>query len=168
MRPRRIRVVPGLALVYPVPYEREGNMGAGTAKDFFVSYNSRDDKWAQWIAWTLEKEGYRVTLQAWDFMSGGNFMLDMHRAATECKRTIGVLSANSLTAPFILQEWAAAMAADPEGRLGKFVPVRIAPCRPDGLLRAVTYIDLVGLPREQAQDCLLSGSTCTSRRRGES
>lgn len=126
-----------------------------TRKDFFISYNNRDDKWAQWIAWNLEKEGYQVIIQAWDFNSGGNFVLDMHRAVSECERTIGVLSANSLSAPFVQQEWAAALAKDPDGKLQKFLPVRVDQCRPEGLFRAISYIDLVGLPRDQAREKLL-------------
>lgn len=50
---------------------------------FFVSYNSHDRTWAEWIAWTLEDAGYSVTIQAWDFRPGGNFVLDMQRAAQE-------------------------------------------------------------------------------------
>ncbi len=127
-----------------------------TRKDFLISYNNRDDTWAQWIAWILEQEGYQVTIHAWDFMSGGNFVLDMHRAAIECDRTIGVLSSNSMSAPLVLQEWAAALAQDPEGNQQKFVPVRISPCHPEGLLGALTNIDLVGLPENLARETLLS------------
>jgi TIR domain len=34
------------------------------AKDFFISYNSADARWAEWIAWTLEQAGYSTILQA--------------------------------------------------------------------------------------------------------
>lgn len=27
-------------------------------KDFFISYNSADRTWAEWIAWQLEEAGY--------------------------------------------------------------------------------------------------------------
>ena len=36
-------------------------------KDFFISYNSADKGWAEWIAWQLEEAGYTTILQAWDF-----------------------------------------------------------------------------------------------------
>ena len=51
--------------------------------DFFVSYNSADRSWAEWIAYQLEAAGYTTTIQAWDFRPGSNFVLDMQRAATE-------------------------------------------------------------------------------------
>ncbi len=75
--------------------------------DFLISYNSADATWAEWIAWVLEENGYTVTIQAWDFRPGGNFILDMQRAAQNCDgpsgpvfdhRTIAVLSENYLNA----------------------------------------------------------------------
>jgi TIR domain len=46
----------------------------GTAmKDFFVSYNSKDQDWAEWIAWELEEAGYSAVMQAWDFRPGDSF-----------------------------------------------------------------------------------------------
>ena len=42
--------------------------------DFFISYTQEDRSWAEWIGWVLEEEGYAVTLQAWDFRPGGNFV----------------------------------------------------------------------------------------------
>ena len=45
-------------------------------KDFFISYNKADRKWAEWIAWHLEESGgYSVAIQAWDFGTGCNFVL---------------------------------------------------------------------------------------------
>ena len=49
--------------------------------DFFISYNKADIQWAEWIAWQLEKAEFTTILQAWDFRPGGNFILDMQRAA---------------------------------------------------------------------------------------
>jgi hypothetical protein len=50
-------------------------------KDFFISYNSADQTWAEWIAWQLEEAHYTTVLQAWDFLPGENFILGMHDAA---------------------------------------------------------------------------------------
>ena len=61
-------------------------------RDFFISYNSADRSWADWIAWVLEEQGYRVIIQVWDFRPGGNFVLDMQRATAEAERTVMVLS----------------------------------------------------------------------------
>ena len=76
--------------------------------DFFISYNHRDSRWAEWIAWQLEAQGYTTRIQAWDFLPGSNFVLEMQKAATDAKRTIAVLSPNYLAAEFTQPEWAAA------------------------------------------------------------
>ncbi len=87
-----------------------------TMKDFFISYNKADRAWAEWIAWQLTAARYTVTVQAWDFRPGENFVLDMHNAAADCDRTIAVLSPDYLTSGFAASEWAAAFAQDPTGK----------------------------------------------------
>ena len=52
-------------------------------QDFFISYNSADRLWAEWIAWHLEEAHYTTVLQAWDFQPGTNFVLEMQWATTE-------------------------------------------------------------------------------------
>ncbi|MBI5305052.1 MAG: toll/interleukin-1 receptor domain-containing protein [Chloroflexi bacterium] len=124
--------------------------------DFFISYTSADRAWAEWIAWELEHVGYTTTIQAWDFVAGSNFVLEMQRAATECARTIAVLSPNYLAARFTQSEWAAAFAQDPTGEQGKLLPVRVRDFQPDGLFRAIVYIDLVNLDENSARATLLA------------
>src|SRR5215468_7914028 len=105
-------------------------------KDFFISYNSGDRSWAEWIAWQLEEAGYTTVLQAWDFRPGGNWALDMQQADVHARRTLAVLSPDFLTSAFTQPEWAAAFAQDPTGEKGVLVPVRVRTCNPEGLLRA--------------------------------
>jgi TIR domain/Effector-associated domain 9 len=124
-------------------------------KDFFVSYNRADKQWAEWIAWTLEEAGYSVVIQAWDFRPGGNFVLDMQRAATESQKTIMVLSESYLKSAYTQPEWAAAFATDPQSLERKLVPVRVKECKPDGMLRPIVYVDLVGLSEAEAKQALL-------------
>ena len=127
-----------------------------STKDFFVSYNKADKGWAEWIAWQLEDAGYTTVIQAWDFAAGGNFVLEMDRAAKEAKRTIAVLSEDYLAAQYTQPEWAAAFVRDPTGKARVLVPVRVRECQPDGLLTVITYIDLVGLEEPAAKHALLS------------
>ena len=125
-------------------------------KGFFISYNGQDQAWPEWIAWTLEEAGYKVVIQAWDFRVGKNFVLEMHKAATETKQTIAVLSENYLNAEYTHPEWAAAFARDPQGNQRTLLPIRISPCRPTGLLATRIYADLVGLAQEDARTTLLN------------
>src|SRR5439155_20102209 len=103
-------------------------------KDFFISYNKADRQWAEWIAWQLEEAGYSTVIQAWDFRPGGNFVLDMQRAAVECERTIAVLSEDYLKSLFTQPEWTAAFAQDPTSAESKLLPVRVRECELKGLL----------------------------------
>jgi TIR domain len=124
-------------------------------KDFFLSYTKTDKAWAEWIAWTLEAAGYSTVIQAWDFRPGANFVLEMQTAATIASRTIAVLSPKYLESSFTQPEWAAAFAQDPQGKKQKLVPVRIEACQLTGLLASIVYLDLVGLPENDARTALL-------------
>lgn len=126
-------------------------------KDFFVSYNKADRVWAEWIAWHLEAAGYTTVIQAWDFLAGGNFVVDMQRAAIEARRTIAVLSPDYLASRFTQPEWAAAFAQDPTGEQGLLLPVRVRECELRGLLPQIVYIDLVDQDEEPAKERLLAG-----------
>jgi tetratricopeptide (TPR) repeat protein len=126
-------------------------------KDFFISYNKADRAWAEWIAWQLEAAGYTTIIQAWDFRPGGNLVLEMHKGAVECERTIAVLSNDYLQALYTQPEWAAAFALDPTGKKGILLPVRVAKCELMGLLKPIIYIDLFGCNEVQAKNSLLEG-----------
>ena len=68
---------------------------APTEVDFSIRRNRADAKWAEWIAWQLENEGYTTKLQDWDRGPGSNFVLQTQWAAA-AKRTIAVLSPDYL------------------------------------------------------------------------
>jgi hypothetical protein len=125
--------------------------------DFFVSYTKPDEAWAEWISWILEGADFSVTVQAWDFGAGGNFVLEMQRAATEATRTVAVLSPDYLTSRFAAPEWVAAFVADPDGLKRRLMPVRVRACPLDGLWKALVHIDLVGLDEPTAEERLLAG-----------
>ena len=126
-------------------------------KDFFISYTGVDQNWAEWIAWQLEDAGFDVVIQAWDFRPGGNFVLDMQKAAMESKRTIAILSPDFLKSANTQPEWAAAFAQDPTGKKSILVPVRVRECELTGLLSQIVYIDLVGHNEKDAIDTLMVG-----------
>jgi TIR domain len=75
----------------------------------------------------------------------------MQRSATEANRTIAVLSQKYLNSSFTQPEWAAAFVQDPQGKTRKLIPVRIEFCEPTGILAPIVYLDLVGLPEEDAR-----------------
>ncbi len=124
-------------------------------RDFFISYNSADKTWAEWIAWTLEEAGYSVVFQDWDFQPGSNFVLEMQMAGQGTERTLVVLSESYLQAEYTQPEWAAAFVDDPRGEKRKLVPVRVKECSPGGMLKSMIYADLLGLAASEAKEVLL-------------
>lgn len=128
------------------------------SKHFFISYNNADRTWAEWIAWQLENAGHTTIIQAWDFRPGTNFVSLMHEAAATATHTIAVLSPDYLhDAPYAEAEWVAAFAQDPSGKKATLIPIRVRECKPPGLLKAITYIDLVNLDEHKACTVLLAG-----------
>ncbi|MCI3272432.1 toll/interleukin-1 receptor domain-containing protein [Streptomyces cylindrosporus] len=125
--------------------------------DFFISYTGADRQWAAWIAWQLEEAGYGVLVQEWDFVPGSSWPVGMERGVTECERTIAVLSPAYMKSVYGRQEWQAVQVKDALGLARRLLPVRVAPCEPDGMLASVVYVDLVGLPPQEASARLLAG-----------
>lgn len=125
---------------------------------FFISYTNKDKPWAEWIAFELEEAGHEVTIQSWDFPPGSDFVVEMHKALTECDHVVPVLSSAYLKSGFGTSEWAAAMGYDPVGAKRRLIPVRVEEVVPPGLLHNRVHIDLVGRSEEDARDALLAGA----------
>jgi hypothetical protein len=126
-------------------------------KDFFISYNKADKVWAEGLANWLDQAMLTTILQEQDFVPSMNFVGEMHKALQSAERMLMVLSPDFLSAKFPLAEWTAAFAADPACEKGTLVPVRVRECKPDGLLRPIVYIDLVGLNINEARKIFLDG-----------
>lgn len=133
-------------------------------KDFFISYTGADKLWADGLAQWLIESGFTCTLQSLDFVAGSNFVIEMHEAVKACKRLILVLSPDYLAAKFPQAEWSAALAKDPTGAGSTLVGVRVRDCHPDGLLKPIVYIDLVGLSFDQARGKFISEIMSARRR----
>ncbi len=136
----------------------DNNNTSDKQADFFVSFSGHDKKWADWIAWVLNDQGYMVIYQPWDFAPGSNFVIQINKAVGSTK-TIAVISENYIRSNFVQPEWAAAFAGDPTGIERKLIPVRITECDLKGsLLAQIVYIDLVGIFDENiAKKTLLDG-----------
>lgn len=129
----------------------------GVMRDFFISYAGRDRKWALWVARVLEKAGYSVLLQDWDFRPGSDWVHEMHRAAIECTSTIAILSHHYLRSAYGEAEWRAAYRLDPSGEQGRLIPIRIDNVAPPGLLATRVYIDIADLDEDDAEREILQG-----------
>jgi hypothetical protein len=127
------------------------SVGDRPAWDFFVSYTQADRAWAEWIAWLLEEDGYRVLVQAWDMVAGSNWISRMDQGVQRAARTVAVLSPDYSSSVYGTAEWQAAWANDPQGLQRKLIMVQVRGDRPPGLLAGVVGIDLVGLSEAAAR-----------------
>jgi TIR domain len=125
------------------------------AADFFVSYTSADRAWAEWIAWQLEAEGYKVIVQAWDFSPGNDWAHEMQQATATAERVVAVMSAAYLRSAHGEAGWRVFYAQDPSGERGLLLPVRVDKVDPPGLLKTRMYVDLVDQDPASAQQALL-------------
>ncbi|KRE12678.1 hypothetical protein ASE66_19445 [Bosea sp. Root483D1] len=129
--------------------------------DFFISYTGVDRAWAEWIAFTLEEEGFTTVVQAWDFRPGGNFVLEMQRAASTADRTVMVLSDDYLRSEMAAPEWASAFVQDPQGLEQKLLPIMVRACQPPGLLKPIVQVRIMGMDEATARDAILAGARRT-------
>ena len=123
--------------------------------DFFISNTGKDQVWAEWIARQLEASGHSTVNQAWDFKSGGVFLAHMHHALERSTLVLAALSPKYMQSDFCTLKWLLAFKCDPLGKSGRLVLVRVAKCKPLGLLTSRTYIDLFGKDPEAATANLL-------------
>lgn len=119
----------------------------GEKWDFFISYTQADRAWAEWIAWQLEENRYRVLLQAWDMVPGANWTHVMHEGVQRCSRMIAVLSSAYLASVFAAIEWEAAWRDDPLGEQHKLLVFRVMDSDRPGLLAGVVSVDLFGVTK---------------------
>jgi tetratricopeptide (TPR) repeat protein len=126
--------------------------------DFFVSYTGADTAWAEWIAWQLREAGYEVTIQAWHFRPGMNFIVRMRQALDTCKRTLAVVSQAYLDqSTYGSDEWTAAFTHDDPTRSSLLLLVLVEPVTMPRLLRPWIHIDLTDLDADQAAARLVEG-----------
>ena len=96
-------------------------------KDFFVSYTGTDLNHATWVAEVLESNDYTVTIQAWDFRPGDNFVSKINVALSECQKLIVILSENYLKSKWCEAEWTSKLSEQMKLKERRIIPIRIEP-----------------------------------------
>jgi hypothetical protein len=113
-----------------------------TRHRFCCDFHQCDQSWAEWIVWQLREAGETVTLQAWHFRPGANFVSDIQHALAQAAHVVAVLSPEYLKSEWSWREWAAS--------IDRLIPVPVRACQPPGLLKKLVYIDLVGCDQSTA------------------
>ena len=119
------------------------------SKDFFISYTGADVRWAEWIAWLLEENGYAVEIQSWDFRVGEDFSKNMDLALRGCRKTVAVLSPAYFASRYCQMELKAAL------KDNKLLPVCIQVFGENKLIDSIAYLDLAGKTPEDTSEIIL-------------
>lgn len=106
-------------------------------KDFFVSYTGSDLNFAIWVAELLETNNFSVTIQAWDFRLGDNFVSKINEALIECRKLIVILSNSYLKSKWCEAEWTSKLAEQMRLQERRIIPIRIEPIDLAGLLSPI-------------------------------
>lgn len=126
-------------------------------KDFFVSYTGTDLNFATWVAELLEANNFSVTIQAWDFRPGDNFVSKINEALIECKKLVVILSNSYLKSKWCEAEWTSKLTEQMNLQERRIIPIRIEPIDLAGLLSPIVYIDVVDKSEEEAKYEILNG-----------
>ena len=126
-------------------------------KNFFISYTGNNSDFATWVAELLEANGYSVTIQAWDFKPGDNFVAKINEALWECEKLIVILSTSYLHSKWCEAEWTSKLAEQMRLNECRIIPIRIEPVDLKGLLSPIVYIDIVDKSEDAAKQAILDG-----------
>ncbi|EFC82032.1 protein kinase [Parafrankia sp. EUN1f] len=127
--------------------------------DFFISYASADQDWADWVAWVLEAAGHLVLLQARDGTAGSRWTADVRAGVGHCARTLVLLSDSYLESEFEQAGWGTVRGADAVTLARTLVQVRVENCARPELPGTAPTLDLFGSSAEAARTALLERAT---------
>ena len=116
--------------------------GKAAEADFFISRAGANADFAAAVGEILEKAGYRVELQQWDFVNH-NFMERMQAGLESGARLIALLSPAYFESEHCMAEALNAIGHDPLNKKARLIAMRVAECAPSGLFTALAYWDLV-------------------------
>ena len=115
-------------------------------KKYFISYTTRSKKDVQWAKWTewffREILGGETIMQEYDFRPGDNFKMKMHEALQQSECVVCVLTHEYLNSTNCAEEWTNAE---------HIIPIKFDDCKPTGLLKSRSYINLCGLDKDAAR-----------------
>ena len=123
--------------------------------DYFISYSTKDNSYAQWVGALLTGHGKSVFAQYNDMPPGTNFVRQMMDGLAGSRNFIALLSPDYEQSDQCQAEWSAAYNKDPSGRNRYIRPFKIRPVQLNKLASQVVYTDLCGLSEDEARQAVL-------------
>ncbi len=135
--------------------------------DIFISHNTLDDAIAGRLQQCLARirigsRKARVFLDDTGIDFGENFVLKVEEALSKSKVFLVLVSANSVTAPWVRLEYSVMFNLDKAGSQGRIIPVLIGDCDPPPLLSVLKWCDLRGSGRRHERQLALLGARIQS------
>ena len=129
----------------------------------FISYNHNDEQLVDMVARRLELEFGRnnIFYDKWSIQPGDSIIGKMNEGIEKFTTFFYFLSPNSLNSKMVTKEWQSGLTKSINENL-KFVPVRIADCKPPAILTDSLYIDLYGVGLDDAvaqMKCVAKGNS---------
>ena len=129
----------------------------------FISYNHNDEQIVDMVARRLELEFGRnnIFYDKWSIQPGDSIIGKMNEGIEKFTTFFYFLSPNSLNSKMVTKEWQSGLTKSINENL-KFVPVRIADCKPPAILTDSLYIDLYGVGLDDAvaqMKCVAKGNS---------
>ncbi|MEU9913671.1 toll/interleukin-1 receptor domain-containing protein [Streptomyces sp. NPDC051001] len=125
-----------------------------SSEPIFISYAGPDNGWAEWVAWNLQENGYRVELDRWNWRTGDDFVTKMNNALDQASAVVAVFSPRYFEAGrYTEEEWTSVVA-----RRGRFIPLVVEPLESGqvpAILAPRLRKDLHGLSEPDALKALL-------------
>jgi tetratricopeptide (TPR) repeat protein len=107
--------------------------------DLFLSYSTADKEWVRSLASELEKAGLTIFYDEKEIKPADNFVLKISEAIEKSRFLVLVLSASSISRPWVMQEWSSYMAL--HGPQNRIIPVRLDDVKIPPILAATQAID---------------------------
>ena len=111
-------------------------------RDFFISYQNKDEAWAVWIARVLDGNGYSAYTQKLDILPGDDFLEKMEEFLENSDNFIAVWSKNYSKSMYCMNELRAAYHQCHNGRMNCLLPVLVDDCPMKALYSALVHVDL--------------------------
>lgn len=128
------------------------SLGADFTFDFFISRRGSAAAVATEVADVLEREGYRVRIQDYDFARGGDFVADIHDALTSARHLIVLHTQDYDQSYWTKKEFTNFLALLPESKgTRRLCMLRCDESFPRGILANIVFGDYVGVADAEAR-----------------
>lgn len=121
----------------------------------FLSYNSFDSRWAEFIGNELQREGIEVWLDKWEILGGDSISSKIQEGLSSASAFVLLLSNNSLKSMWVKEELRFAFQQRAKTTF-KIIPILLENCEVPPFLRDYRYLDWSDSTKVSVKDLVYS------------